>query len=114
MADPGDYEHGITQVSYDDNFTLTYLTPLQMFTALRLGIRPTFDRFVMLPLEGTSMATPHVSGVAALLYAQGIRDPRAIEQAIVRFARKIDARADECGAGLVDPRRALRGLGLGR
>ena len=60
------------------------------------------------------MATPHISGVAALLYSQGIRSPGAIEEAIKRFARPIDATADECGSGLVDPRRALRGLGLAR
>ena len=53
------------------------------------------------------MAAPHVSGVAALLYSQGIRNPAAIEEAIKRFARPINARADECGAGLVDTRRAL-------
>lgn len=28
------------------------------------------------------------------------------------FARRADACADECGAGLVDPRSTLRGLGL--
>jgi hypothetical protein len=60
------------------------------------------------------MAAPHVSGVAALLYSQGIRDPRAIEEAIKRFAAPLNATPEECGAGLVDPRRALRGLGLAR
>ena len=60
------------------------------------------------------MAAPHVAGLAALLYTQGINSPSAIEEAIKRFARPIDARADECGAGLIDPRRALRGFGLAR
>jgi subtilisin family serine protease len=60
------------------------------------------------------MATPHVSGVAALLYSQGINKPAAIEDAIERLAAPIDATKDECGAGLVDARRAVRGLGLAR
>jgi serine protease len=60
------------------------------------------------------MATPHVAGVAALLYSQGIRNPGAIEEAIKRFARAIEAAPEECGAGLVDARRALRGFGLAR
>jgi hypothetical protein len=60
------------------------------------------------------MAAPHVAGVAALIYSQGITEPAVIEDAIKKFARPIDARPDECGAGLVDPRRTLRGLGLSR
>jgi serine protease len=109
-----DYEGGITQVGYEEGATLSYLTVSQKVAALVLGFRPRFDRFELRPFQGTSMATPHISGVAALLYSQGIRKPAAIEEAIKRFARPINTRADECGSGLVDPRRALRGLGLAR
>lgn len=109
-----DFEHGITQVGYEEESTLSFLTQVEKVLALRLGFRPRFDRFELRPFQGTSMATPHVSGVAALLYSQGIRSPAAIEQAIKKFATSIDASAEECGAGLVDARRALRGLGLGR
>lgn len=90
------------------------MSGLEKLLALLFGFRPRFDQFEALPLEGTSMATPHIAGVAALLYSQGIRDPRAIEEAIKRFARPSDATAEECGAGLVDPRRTLRGLGLAK
>jgi serine protease len=109
-----DYHGGITQVGYEEVSTLSFLTLSQKLTALLIGFRPRFDRFELRPFAGTSMATPHVSGVAALLYAQGLRTPADIEDAIKRFAAPIDARADECGAGLVDARRALRGLGLAR
>ena len=88
------------------------LPPFETYTLLGRGFRPHFDTFAVTAYQGTSMAAPHVAGVAALLYSQGVRNPAAVERAIKRFARPIDATADECGAGLVDPRGALRGLGL--
>ena len=66
--------------------------------------------------QGTSMATPHVSGFAALLMQQGITSPAAIEATMKRYATDLGAagRDDEYGYGLINPRASLRGMGLVR
>jgi subtilisin family serine protease len=60
------------------------------------------------------MAAPHVAGVAALLYSQGLKSPRVIEAALKRFAKDLGAtgRDNDFGFGLIDARTTLRGLGL--
>jgi serine protease len=84
-----------------------------------LVLFPRFDTYTEVGYAGTSMASPHVAGVAALLYSQGITRPSAIEQAIKKTAKFLgtpgaaDAtRNDDFGSGLVQPRPALFGLGL--
>ena len=79
-------------------------------------IRPRFDRYYEEPLQGTSSAAPHVGGVAALLYSQGITSPAAIEAAMKRFAKDIGppGKDVEYGYGLIDARATLRGLGVAR
>lgn len=79
-------------------------------------IRPRFDHYFEEPQEGTSSAAPHVSGLAALLYSQGITTPAAIEAAMKRFAKDIGAagKDSEYGNGLIDARATLRGLGVAR
>ncbi len=73
-----------------------------------------YDDFAYWWAEGTSMAAPHVSAVAALLYRQGIRSPAAIRAALESTAEDLGApgRDDFYGHGLIKPAAALSGLGL--
>lgn len=79
-------------------------------------VAPAFNRYVGGAIAGTSMAAPHVAGMAALLYSQGITNPAAIEAAIKRFARDLGppGRDNEYGFGLIDARTTLLGLGVSR
>ena len=79
-------------------------------------VSPRFDRYADAAKQGTSMASPHVAGLAALIYSQGVTSPPAIEAALKQFARDLgDPGSDaQYGAGLIDARATLRGLGIAR
>jgi serine protease len=79
-------------------------------------IFPRFDRYNDDPSEGTSMAAPHVAGLAALLISRGITKPAAVEALIAGSAKDLGeaGRDNSFGAGLIQPRAALRGLGVVR
>ena len=76
---------------------------------------PRFDRYAEVPYEGTSMAAPHVSGVAALIVSQGVTNPALLEALIKKTARPLgtaSGRSDQYGFGLIQPRAALFGFGI--
>jgi len=97
---------GILQQTYDqdvvDRFFLTRFGP------------PRFDTFVYDYYQGSSMAAPHVAGFAALLMQQGITRPAVIEALMEATATDLGTRGrdNEFGHGLINPRAALRGMGL--
>ncbi|MGC4085973.1 MAG: S8 family serine peptidase [Vicinamibacterales bacterium] len=79
-------------------------------------ILPRFDRYAEVAGQGTSMATPHVAGVAALIYSQGVTNPAAVEKLIEATAQDLGStgKDPEYGYGLIQPRAALRGFGVAR
>lgn len=58
--------------------------------------------------QGTSMATPHVAGVAALLYAMDDSlSPDQIESILKNSSRAFPGTCNQCGTGIVDAAAAL-------
>lgn len=101
---------GILQQTLDLDLLETFDRPVSQYGP------PRADSFGYSYFQGTSMAVPHVSGFAALLIQQGITSPAAIEIAMKQFATDKGApgRDNSFGAGLINPRATLRGLGLAR
>ncbi|MEJ2423756.1 MAG: S8 family serine peptidase [Candidatus Thiodiazotropha sp.] len=61
------------------------------------------------PYRGTSMATPHVSGVAALLYSvEPTITPDEVESVLVSTARAFPESCPQCGSGIVNATAALQ------
>jgi serine protease len=101
---------GILQQTLDQDLLNTYSLGPERFEP------PRADAFAYYYFQGTSMATPHVAALAAMLMQQGITDPATVEAAIKQFARDLGSAGvdNEYGHGLIQPRATLRGLGLAR
>ena len=53
--------------------------------------------------QGTSMATPHVAAVAALIESQGITNPKDVRAVLIKSAQKVEGgQKEKYGAGILD------------
>jgi serine protease len=123
LAAPGGSSRGfgkegaILQQTLDQDMVEAFITPDGFLVPPSRFKAPRFDAFGYWYYEGTSQATPHVSGVAAMLMQQGISSPAAVEAALEQFATPrggTTGRNDEFGFGEINARNTLRGLGLAK
>lgn len=76
---------------------------------LQETINPENGKSVFASFQGTSMASPHVAGVAALVKASGIEDPEEITNIIKKSARAVkEDPLNHFGAGQLDAASAVK------
>jgi len=101
----------------EPDFGFVWQSTLNAFDQFPSVIRPRFDRYEKVGYQGTSMAAPHVAGLAALIASQSPGISAAnIERIIRGTARDLGApgKDDYFGYGLIQPRAALFGRGIRR
>lgn len=76
---------------------------------LQETIDPETSEPVFLGFQGTSMAAPHVAGVAALVKAEGIDEPDEVFSVLLQSARVVkDDTLNQFGAGHLDAAKAVK------
>lgn len=72
-------------------------------------VDPSNGESVFVGFQGTSMAAPHVAGVAALVRATGVEDPREVLDVLKQSARKVqEDHLNHFGAGHLDAGAAVQ------
>lgn len=61
-------------------------------------------------MSGTSMASPHVAGLAALAVSLGADTPAKVKDALAKAAVSINLKPEEQGAGLIDASKLINNL----
>jgi len=76
---------------------------------LQNTIDPSTGKSVFMGYQGTSMAAPHVAGVAAMIKSVGVEDPAEVLSVLKQSARKIgEDPLNEYGAGQLDAGAAVK------
>jgi serine protease len=76
---------------------------------LQNTINPQTGESVFVAFQGTSMAAPHVAGVAALVKATGMKNPDEVMQVLTQSARKVEGdELNHYGAGKLDAAAAVQ------
>jgi len=78
-------------------------------STLPTGSKTSTDDTTYGPMKGTSQATPHVAGVAALMLSVNPKlTPARVKQILVNTARPTPINCPGCGAGIVDATAAVK------
>lgn len=81
----------------------------QLGGILQNTIDPTTGEAVFVAFQGTSMAAPHVAGVAALVKAAGVKEPDAVLEVLKQSARVVkEDPLNYYGAGQLDAAAAVK------
>jgi serine protease len=76
---------------------------------LQNTVDPSTGESVFVGFQGTSMAAPHVAGVAALIRASGVEDPNEVSAILKQSSRKVqEDHLNHFGAGHLDAGAAVK------